>query len=350
MQTSATNKKLRTLLTGIRDKTLIPNPHFQRRLVWSNAHKLAFLSTVLDGLPFPEIFISAGEVNPNTGDGTELIVDGQQRMTTLHQYFTASEELRLSPGGIVPYRDLEDREKVRFLEYEVVVRDLGPLTEDETRDIFQRINSTKYSLNAMEVNSSRFDGELKRFAERLAGKKFFEDHKVFSGLDGRRMNDVRFALTMVITALSGYFNRDDEHESYLERYNDSFPDANRLESEIVAVLRFIEDCDFDDRSRVWQKADLFTLFAELYRLLMIDKMKLDPRIVGRTLADFYDEVESVTRSPDPRPDAAEYFRRMRAGINDRMSRINRGLVVRGRITDASLLDLDPGALLPRPRP
>ena len=96
MRTSATNRKLRMILTGVRESRLVPNPSFQRRLVWSNRNKSAFLKTVLEGLPFPEIFIAAGEVNPDTGDGTELIVDGQQRVTTLVQYFTASPDLKLT--------------------------------------------------------------------------------------------------------------------------------------------------------------------------------------------------------------------------------------------------------------
>ena len=72
MKTSATNRKLRLLLTGIQNGTLLPRPEFQRRLVWSNKHKLAFLKTVLEDYPFPEIYIAAGDVNSETGEGTEM--------------------------------------------------------------------------------------------------------------------------------------------------------------------------------------------------------------------------------------------------------------------------------------
>jgi hypothetical protein len=331
MQTSATNKRLRLLLTGIRDKILVPNPHFQRRLVWSNAHKVAFLRTVLDGLPFPEIFISAGEVDPDTGDGTELIVDGQQRITTLYEYFTGSPFIRTGSGGIPPYKDLENEQKVSFLEYEVVVRDLGPLTEAETMEIFHRINSTNYSLNAMEVNNSRFDGALKRFAQGVAEKDFFYNHRVFSSLDGRRMNDVRFALTLVISCISGYFNRDDSHEEFLSRFNDDFEYEAEVGAGIDSVIHFVEQCNFPQKSRVWQKSDLLTLLVELYQILIVESVRLDAYVVSRKIQAFYEEVESVTRVPDPAADAAEYYRRVRSGINDRISRINRGAALRGRI-------------------
>lgn len=330
MQTSATNKRLRVLLTGIRDETVIPNPHFQRRLVWSNDHKIAFLRTVLEGLPFPEIFMSAGEVNPDTGDGTELIVDGQQRITTLYQYFTAHRDLRLL-GQITPYSELSDREKIAFLEYEVVVRDLGPLTEDETRDIFQRINSTKYSLNAMEVNNSRFDGELKKFAEEMATCDFFESNQFFTALDGRRMNDVRFVLTLIITLMSGYFNLDDAHESYLERFNDDFPEREEMESRLTSLFDFIESCKFHRRSRIWQKADMLTAAVELDQIINVSGVILDPEQTREAIQQFYDEVNSVTTTPSPAPDAAEYYRRVRSGINNRSNRINRAEALRGRL-------------------
>ena len=95
MGTAATNRRLRVILTEIRDGKLIPNPAFQRRLVWSTKHKVNFLETVLAGLPFPEVFIAAGDVNQDTGEGQELIVDGQQRLTTLFQYFTGASSLKL---------------------------------------------------------------------------------------------------------------------------------------------------------------------------------------------------------------------------------------------------------------
>jgi hypothetical protein len=332
MQTSATNRRLRILLTGIRDTTLVPNPHFQRRLVWSNIHKIAFLETVLAGLPFPEIFTAAGEVDPDTGDGKELIVDGQQRITTLYQYFTGSGDLRLG-STVTPYTQLEQSKKIEFLEYEVVVRDLGPLTEEQTRDIFFRINSTKYSLNAMEVNNSRFDGALKRFAENVVAEDFFQapEHPIFSSLDGRRMNDTRFGLTLIISMLSGYFNRDDEHEIYLQRYNDEFPQQEELHGRLRAVCQLINDANFPSKSRIWQKADLLTAMVELDRFLNREGEQIDPGILHERAQHFYEDVEAVTRSGLPDPLAAQYYRRVRSGINDRASRYERGQAWRSRV-------------------
>jgi hypothetical protein len=75
VKTTATNKRIRELLTAIGDGTLIPRPEFQRRLVWALRHKNAFIQTVLEGFPFPEIYIAAGDVDLSTGVGTLMLVD-----------------------------------------------------------------------------------------------------------------------------------------------------------------------------------------------------------------------------------------------------------------------------------
>lgn len=324
----------------MRDKALIPNPNFQRRLVWSNAHKVALIETVLDGLPFPEIFIAAGTVNADTGDGTEVIVDGQQRITTLNHYFTAHPDLKLSSSGRVPaYRDLGQEQKLKFLEYDIVVRDLGNLTANETISIFNRINSTSYALNAMEVNNSRYDGEMKRFAEDLAALDFFVEHKTFTSLDGRRMNDIKFTLTVIISMMSGYFNRDDEIELYLERFNDEFPVEKNITDRFKRVASLLTSAVPDPKSRLWNKADMLTALIEIDRYTNIEGKDLDVADLAVSLNAFYKDVSRVTQVGDLNELAAEYYRRISSGINDRTSRMNRGDAFR----EAVLAPLDRSA-------
>src|ERR1051325_2039396 len=116
MKTTATNRRIRELLTQIRKGTLEPRPEFQRRLVWSNKDKCAFLETVLLSYPFPEIYVAAGEVDLDTGEAKEMLVDGQQRITTLFQYFTGAPDLKIAKL-LKPYSELSPEEKERFLQY-----------------------------------------------------------------------------------------------------------------------------------------------------------------------------------------------------------------------------------------
>jgi hypothetical protein len=284
------------------------------------------VKTVLEGYPFPEIYIGAGEVNPETGDGTELLVDGQQRLTTLYQYFTGSNELKLSKD-ILPYAKLKDKEKRAFLEYEVVIRDLGEKAIGEIIEIFTRINSTNYSLNAMEIHNARFDGELKRFAELLAQDDFFEKYHVFKGSEVRRMGDTRFTLTIIITIMSTYFNRDTELENFLEQYNDEFPQKDEIENQLRNVLVFVNNCDLGEKSRAWQKADLLTLLVEIHRALFINNLKLDSNEIGERLRTFYKRVDLVPAKKEKDKIISSYHTATAQATNDRSSRIERGKII-----------------------
>ncbi len=329
MDTSASNRRLRVLLTAIGHSTLIPQPDFQRRLVWTNKDKIEFITTVLEGYPFPEIYIAAGKVDPKTGEGSEVLVDGQQRITTLYQYFKSSPDIKL--GTQVPaYTDLSEDKQIEFLEYKVVVRDMGNMPLEDIKEVFKRINSTSYGLNAMELHNSRFGGELKSFAEEMSKHKFFEDNRVFTSADIKRMNDVKFCLVMIITLLSTYFNRDVELESYLEKYNEEFPDKDRLSGEVEEVLTFIDRLNFDKNSRAFKKADFFTLFVELHKAVVREKLALKVADIRRNLDKFYMAVESASNGQlEESLDPMNYYKAALQASNDRGNRILRGKIVSG---------------------
>lgn len=326
MKTSATNRKLRLLLTGIQSGSLIPRPEFQRRLVWATKHKLAFLKTVLEGYPFPEIYVAAGEVDSATGEGKELLVDGQQRISTLYQYFKGSPDLVLNKE-MKSYSELSEPDKISFLEYEVVIRDLGNLPISEILEVFRRINSTNYALNAMEIHNARFDGEFKEFGDDLAAHPFFERSRFFSSQEIRRMNDTKFCLVLAATMLAGYFNRDDDIEKYLEKYNAEFEQRDELKRDFNSVAEFIQNCNYELNSRVWKKADLFSLFVELHRALHKRKLDLKPSIVAKRINEFMKSVDSLSDPNDTSTVTGIYYKAALQATNDRGNRVKRGEIL-----------------------
>ncbi|MFD5635234.1 DUF262 domain-containing protein [Streptomyces sp. NPDC127077] len=328
MKTTATNKRVRELITAITNNTLIPQPEFQRRLVWTNRHKQEFIKTVLEGLPFPEIFLCDGETDLQTGIGTQQIVDGQQRITTLYQYFRSSPDLRL--GDLTAYSNLDETTQHSFLNYEVVVRDLGELTIQQVRNVFYRMNSTNYGLNTMEVNNARFDGALKRAAEEISSWHFFEEHRTFTAVDYRRMGDVRWCLTVLITVISGYFSRDVEHEKFLRQYNDDFPLKDQALAGLSAALILLESLEIERGSRAWQKNDLFTLLVEIVRLG--PESCSNPDGLTEALNLFYSSVDLVAKGEYPEGElgrsAATYHTDVISGSNERARRARRGDIIR----------------------
>jgi hypothetical protein len=335
MKTSPTNKKIREIITMVKKEKLIPRPEFQRRLVWSREDKNHFLDSVLRGYPFPEIYLADGEVNLDTGEGTQLLVDGLQRVSTIVDYFDGATELKLLT--IHPYKALTEEEKTAFLQYDVAVRDLGAVSKEQVVEVFRRLNATKYSLLDIEVNNAVYAGALKKFCERMAGCEFFRTHAIFSATDYKRMGDMRFVLAIIGTMMRGYFNRDDDFEDLLERHNDDLPEEVSLQARLQRVFDFIDECGFEQRSRVWKKADLFSLVIELDQALHHRGLGLEPGVVVDALQRFYDGVEGEVAGQS-RPYAMYYKAALQAS-NDRISRIRRGRIVFGVISGQDMTSI-----------
>lgn len=331
MKTSPTTLKVRQIINLVRDGKLIPRPEFQRRLVWKATDKDHFLDTILRGYPFPEIYIADGDVDLESGEGTQLLVDGLQRVSTITEYFADDPGLKLT--SIPPYRELTKEKKADFLQYDVAVRDLGSVTTEQIVEAFRRINATDYALTDIEVNNARYRGELKELAEALSNHEIFSRHRVFNALDYRRMGDLRFALTIVISVMGGYFNRDDDFEKYLETYNEVFRRKSEIFESIDGVFRFIEECGFAKKSRVWRKADFLTLAVELYGLLIDEKSGIEPSFAVEVLQNFYADVDAQEIGSSSL--AGIYYKAALQASNDRLNRVRRGIIVGGLLRGKS---------------
>lgn len=319
----------------IKDGKLIPRPEFQRRLVWTVKDKNHFLDLIIKGYPFPEIYLADGDVNLETGAGTQLLVDGLQRVSTMVQYFEADPELILT--SVPHYKDLNEEKKRAFLQYDVAVRDLGSISKEEIIEVFRRINATKYSLIDIEINNAVYTGALRQFAERVSKLQFFSDHPVFSSLDYKRMGDLRFALQIIVTMMSGYGNRDDQFEEFLARYNDVFDEESELQVRLDEVFDFIDECGFDQKSRAWRKADLFTLIIEVDTALNIDNLPLDPGFVVKNLDNFYKSIDN--REVDDTSVPGIYYKAALQASNDRLNRVRRGAIVGGIIRGSPQMEI-----------
>jgi hypothetical protein len=325
MKTAATNKKIREIIQAVREGRLLPRAEFQRRLVWSRQDKNLFLDTILRNLPFPEIYLADGDVDLETGQGTQLLVDGLQRVSTIIQYFEAHPDLKLTT--VAPYRELAEEDKKAFLQYDVTVRDLGSVTRDEIIDAFKRLNATKYSLLDIEINNAVYAGALKKYADNVAANTFFERHTVFNAQDLKRMGDLRYALTIIITLIEGYFNRDDAFASLLERYNDDFPLADEIDARLTKVFDFVEECGFPPKSRVWRKADLLSVVIELDQALSVENANVQPHATVQALEDFFSRIDSNSLDLSGAP--AVYYKAALQASNDRINRVRRGLILAG---------------------
>ena len=336
MKTAPNNKKIREIITLVKEGKLIPRPEFQRRLVWTRDDKNKFIDTILRGYPFPEIYFADGDVDLDTGEGTQLLVDGLQRVNTIVQYFSGDKELKLTT--VPSYNDLEKDDKQAFLQYDVAVRDLGTVSKDEVIEVFKRLNATKYSLLDIEISNAVYAGVLKKFAETFANSDFFQRHSIFNVTDYKRMGDLRYCLTIITTLLAGYFNRDDIFEELLDRYNDDFPLEQEINIRLQNVLSFIDECGFDDKSRIWRKADLFTFVVELDNALNVKSLMLQPSEILKSIQDFFSGID--TKLYESSLVHAVYYKAALQATNDKINRIRRGFIIGSLLEGKSLAKIE----------
>lgn len=148
--TSPSNRKISALYKDIKRENLILQPDFQRRFVWNNKHKEKFIDTILEGYPVPEIYVAQRGIDIETIESEEVVVDGQQRLHTIVEYIDEPEESKVFGNIVKKYRNLSKDEKEDFLNYTLLIRDLGDISPENIKEVFKRINSTQYALNSIE--------------------------------------------------------------------------------------------------------------------------------------------------------------------------------------------------------
>lgn len=78
------------VLRKISNKEINLEPDFQRNLVWDETRQSRLIESILIRIPLPSFYMDA------TNDDEWLIIDGLQRLSTLHRY--VNEEKICPPG------------------------------------------------------------------------------------------------------------------------------------------------------------------------------------------------------------------------------------------------------------
>ena len=261
---TATNKKIVQLYNDMEQKVLILSPSFQRNLVWNNTHKEKFIETILKGLPFPEVYFASGQIDLKRMTSETLVVDGQQRLGTIYEYIKNDNNLILKK--IPRFDSLDDDEKTSFLDYNVVVRDLGRISLDDIKDIFSRINSVQYALNAVEINNALYEGSFITTAKEILATNLLSEFEVFADSEISRMKDLGFILLVMSTIeVGGYFSRDNEIEATIKEFDEHYPNKNTIYETITGTLNYIRQLNLPSDSLWLKKTGLFTLVIELIK-------------------------------------------------------------------------------------
>lgn len=321
VNTTATNRKIADLFSANKDGKLDLRPEFQRKFVWNIRHQKEFIDTILKRLPFPEIYIADGDIDVEKMISKEIVVDGQQRLKTIFRYIQG--DIPITPkDNLLPFAQLTKPEKISFLEYSVTVRQLGKLDESTIKEVFRRINLTRYPLNAYEIQNAVYDGEFISIAKAIADTEAFKRIPSFSESDFSRMQNLGFVLLVMATVENGgYFTGDKELENYVRKFNDSYPNKAIATSALKRAIKIINHLGLTKDSTWYRKSNLFTLFSEI---AITDEVNLPDDLTER-LRIFEQRLLSSKDSNDTN-DFSLYYDNMYTGTNSRQARVTRSII------------------------
>lgn len=325
----SSNKKIVELYNMMKTGDLVLHPDFQRKLVWNNRHKENFIETILRGFPFPEIYFADGELDLESMKSQTLVVDGQQRLSTINQYINGDELLECK--SIPKFDDLSKEEQENFLRHPVVVRDLKSISQEEIREIFRRINSVSYALNAIEINNALYEGAFIDVAKQISEKGILNELDFMSKNEFDRMKDIEFILLIMSTIeLGAYFSNNKEIESFIKQYDDEYENAENMKTSILCVMEYAKRLQLPSDSIWLSKSGMYTLLSEL--LFLKCKKGIDYPEIGemrRTLMTIDEKVKHNEGSGM----YYDFYQYMYQSTGSKKGRMIRGELLRKELID-----------------
>jgi hypothetical protein len=164
----------------------IEMPDFQREEVWEDDKKRLLIDSILRKWHLPKFYFR------KTGDGTLECVDGQQRLTTIWEFYDNKLELDDTAtkkyGGKV-YRDLDEDFSDAFDDFEADIEEIEDATDEELRILFLRLQLGTPLNTAEKLNA--IGGEMCDFCHWISKQSFFAQ-KI-------SLKDTRFARFAIAT-------------------------------------------------------------------------------------------------------------------------------------------------------
>jgi hypothetical protein len=244
----------RELLDRYKDGELV-KPELQRKYVWDKAEASRFIDSLLLGLPVPSIFLA------KTQDEKLLIVDGYQRIMTVHDYvrgiFATDEKVfKLTRSDRINERwrgkafgelnDIEQRKiKNTTIHAIIFVQDKPVAGNTSLFQVFERINTSGRTLLPQEIRNCVSQGPFNSLLFEINRHPAW---RILYGLptEDVRMRDIEFILRFFALSSDAMQTETKERIS-LKRFLNVFMDAHRNpnENELAEFRgRFTAAADF----------------------------------------------------------------------------------------------------------
>lgn len=246
MKIEESKHSIAELIDLYKRKDLTVNVEYQRApRLWPSSARSYFIDTILNGYPFPKIYLWE-TLNRVTMRPQREIVDGQQRISSIIDF--RNNKFALS-GNSANYKgmrfdELTEDQRIEFMSYTVSCDVIRNAQRAEILQMFRRMNAYTLPLNSAEKRHSEFFGAFKSWANALVDKwgTLFTDWKVLSSRSIVRMEDAEFIAEIVLAMRYGLVSSSNTVlRAIYENYDHEFPEGDEWGNRINTVFDFIQN-------------------------------------------------------------------------------------------------------------
>ena len=181
------------------------SPEYQRNLVWDTTRKSLLIESMMLNIPIPAFYLDEKE------DGVKTVIDGMQRLSTIHSYFSGEFKLRglqyLKMYNGCSFDELSAKYRSRLEETQLSMNILDArCPEDAKFDVFCRVNTGGMPLNAQEVRNALSSVSTRKLLKDMSKDSAFQKATL------SRISDVRMGaqeLCLRCLCIIDHFNWDE---------------------------------------------------------------------------------------------------------------------------------------------
>lgn len=321
---------------------LVLRPAFQRNLVWNDEQRSYLIDSILRNFPIPELYVHI-DVDERGVKEIWTVVDGQQRLSTCIAFL--GDRLRLTGRNLGPawagrlFSELDEGLKRRFKRYELLFRKLPDISDEQIREIFQRLNRVVEPLLPQELRHAAYTGPYINLIETIAAHPVLQEVRVFSARDFRRRGNDELIAEVVHANINGAFPNKKEgvDAAFLQFERNGIAEEvvsgvrrrfGRVFAQLEASSSAIKKTRFSNKSDFYSLVVLLLQRAESLPLTEDGSRAFDETLlqVSSRVAEFRKaalEEEEVVAMDENDERILRYMRAVERAASDRLNRVKR---------------------------
>lgn len=297
-------------------KTLILQPKFQRRAVWTEKARSFLIDTILRGLPVPKLFIRQ-KIDLDRSLTIREVVDGQQRLRAVFDFLEGNLKVLAMHNQNYcnkTFQELPEDVRKDFLAYQFSVDVLMGASDREVLDVFTRINSYTLTLKTQEKLNAAFTGAFKQTVYNLGWDhlEFWRKNEILSDQKIARMGEAELASELIVAMIDGLQQGKKSLILYYKEFDDCFLPAKDLTNRFHDLIDLIAYIFGDKLSKTpYHRVPLFySLFCVLYDCKYglpktdLGRVTINDKNKGQILQALIDLGSEMT-SEEPKPEYVE---------------------------------------------